>query len=78
MADFSSSLILRNLCDDDLVGLDIFKDKAEFLFFVKDLSLCSSLNHPGCGRFLISIILCAGFSIAYVNSSYLFFFCRGL
>ena len=74
MAGFSSFLILPNLWDDDLVGLEIFKDKAEFLFSIKDLSLCSSpLNHPGCGRFLFDIVSCAAFSIASTNSSYLFF-----
>ena len=40
MTDFSSFLILHNLWDDDIVALEIFKNKAEFLFSIKDLSLC--------------------------------------
>ena len=72
MTHLSSFLILRNLWDDDLVGLEIFNDKSELLFFVKHLRLTSFyLNHPDCGRFRFGKASRAAFFIACVSSSYL-------
>ena len=74
MADFSSFFILHNLWDDYLNGLEIFNNKAEFLFSVEDLSLTSFyLNHTGCGRFRFGKVTWIPFSIVCASSSYLWF-----
>ena len=44
-------LILRNLLDDDLVGLDVFKDNPEFVFSI------------GCGQLLFGTDSRAAFSL---------------
>ena len=49
-------------------GLETFKDKVEFVFFIKDLSLrSSSFNYPGCKCFLFDIVSCTASSIVYAN-----------